>query len=409
VTTRINITVDQSGLLSQVANQTRANHEALVVQQEQKKIEEVASKEVAKKRTALSQDIKTGEPLPIAPPPSGGIFGINDNNRIGQYPAANRRGGDIGFVLAPGAAVTPLSGPFGDFVQPGWPFGFQSVGINGLSKGYANTLWGSQAYWLVGGGESKYPDGLPVSDYSQCIPVPGFQHPYPPPVSYGGGYEVPAITRRVDFCGGSPAVYEVKTAGSLTLQHLIADGSDLRFEQGGVLFPSGELPTLSGLKRRSSATFEAIVRFGARPFTEADGSTFFRMDLLNFSGGGLMLDLGANTTNYGIDFPGGVDLHVAMVASTTGVKTYLNGNLSEQYSNNDTSFIESPGPMLCTIILDDYSLLAFIEVYGLGWQQSPEYSTEYNGPSVLKGVRYTSRALYTGTSFTPPTSLTTLA
>lgn len=91
MTTRINITVDQSGLLSQAANQTRANHEALVIQQEQKKTEETGLRKLKKQRRSLGQDVKTGEPLPIAPPPSGGIFDINGSNRIGQYPAANRR------------------------------------------------------------------------------------------------------------------------------------------------------------------------------------------------------------------------------------------------------------------------------------------------------------------------------
>lgn len=33
----------------------------------------------------------------------------------------------------------------------------------------------------------------------------------------------------------------------------------------------------------------------------------------------------------------------------------------------------------------------------------------YNGPSLFKSIRYTSRALYSGDSFTPPTSITGLA
>ena len=99
MTTRINITVDQSGLLDQVANQTRANHEALVIKQEQKKVEEVGSKEVAKKRSALGQDIKTGELLPITPPPSSGFFDINGNNGIGQHPAANRGDGGAKWIF----------------------------------------------------------------------------------------------------------------------------------------------------------------------------------------------------------------------------------------------------------------------------------------------------------------------
>lgn len=93
MTTRINITVDQSGLLDQVANQTRANHEALVIQQEQKETEEVASKKLTEKRRSLNQDIKTGEPLAIITPTRAGFGDFNGNNRIGQDPAANRYGG----------------------------------------------------------------------------------------------------------------------------------------------------------------------------------------------------------------------------------------------------------------------------------------------------------------------------
>lgn len=92
MTTRINITVDQSGLLARAANQTRANHEALAIQQKQKKTEEAAVTKITEKRRSLGQDIKTGKPLAIATPAKAGGYGdINGNNRIGQDPAANRR------------------------------------------------------------------------------------------------------------------------------------------------------------------------------------------------------------------------------------------------------------------------------------------------------------------------------
>lgn len=98
MTTRINITVDQSGLLARAANQTRANHEALAIQQEQKKIEEAAVTKITEKRRSLGQDIKTGKPLAIATPAKAGGYGdINGNNRIGQDPAANRSPGS-GFI-----------------------------------------------------------------------------------------------------------------------------------------------------------------------------------------------------------------------------------------------------------------------------------------------------------------------
>lgn len=98
MTTNINITVDQNGLLAQVANQTRANHGALIIQQEQRKTEDAAVAKLTEKRRSLGQDIKTGKPLPSAPDEALG--NTSANNRTQYDPAANRRGGlfvDIGY------------------------------------------------------------------------------------------------------------------------------------------------------------------------------------------------------------------------------------------------------------------------------------------------------------------------
>ena len=427
MSTTINVTVGDGGLPERNRQQTAANRQAYVQGKASEQAAQTGLERRAADRTAAGLDPATGR---ILVPSSGGGF-----RRLDQQPAANRRpGGDIGFVLAPGRTIFPVSGPFGDFRYPGWPFSFQSVGINGLSRGYTNTLWGLRAGWFINVPDSysKYPgDGLPIpsTEFDQCIRVDGPLYPFPSPVAGGGGYQTRARTERIDFCGSQPGLYNLDTIGGFTIGHTIADGSNLKFQRidptdfGSVLapFPLESTHRLTRSRTPLGVTLEAIVRLGAGPSTEDNGSNAFSVYVQNAPGGGLGFYIDQNGGNLilnGSDaisnVAGGTDLHIAQVVSSNSDKLYANGRLVAEFSDSGIlNFPRSSGPMYCEVSLFDNSSQVFREVNPFPdpryWESWPEFSTTHNGPSILKGVRYTERALYTGTSFTPPTSLTQLA
>jgi hypothetical protein len=425
VTTRITVTIGDGGLLDRNAQQQAAARQAALVKAQAEKAAALGNEQLRRERIAQGLDPSTGLPLPS--------FGTTSTiRRLDQQPAANRRpSGGIGFVLPPGRTFVPLNGPFGDFVNPGWPFGFQSAGITGLSKGYTNSLWGLQADWIIGeAGYSKYPgDGspLPSTEFDQCIFVQGPVFPTFSPIAGVGGYQTRPRTERIDFCGSQPGLYELIKIGIFRLGHVIANGSGLRFQRLDgenqvefSPFPLGDEFRLTRAKPRSGATLEAIVRLGAGPSTDSNGSNRFSIYLSNPStstGLGFLLDQGdgvlvLNSLTEVSNVTGGTDVHVAIVASSAGENTYVNGHLIEESGDGVSPFLEYSGPLICEVELVDASGEAFTEVNPfpdpLIWVPDPESSREHNGPSMLKGVRYTERALYTGPSFTPPTSLTQL-
>lgn len=92
MTTTINVTIDENGLLYKDNIQRIVNRKALDLVAERKKVEEVASEKLKEKRRSLNQDVNTGEPLPIASPPESSLSKVNGKTRIGKDPAANRTG-----------------------------------------------------------------------------------------------------------------------------------------------------------------------------------------------------------------------------------------------------------------------------------------------------------------------------
>ena len=422
MSTTINITVGDDGLPERNRQQTAANRQAYVQGKASEQAAQTGLERRAADRTAAGLDPATGR---ILVPSSGGGF-----RRLDQQPAANRRSdsGAFGFLLRPQGGINPaLIGPYGeqnpspsDLVWGG------HGGIRGLSRGYSNKLWGT-----------VYPPSL------QFIPV---SSPNLRPLYGFGGLYAPRNTYEESYQGLRTDV------GAFILSHLVALGTDIRFYSPGVIDPN--IPTylmadgspIIGVKKvSSSCTLEFIVRLGAvAPSLNLGNNTvvvglngtytptgFFQShnnSLLNPS-----LIIYINVSNYsgssnnelfipGVEcyvetsqtlnpervyLPssfGGRDLHIASVVTGRVVRLYVDGILRSTYT-------EEPGALMIT---ESPSLNAQVFVEDDAQDDnatgdSIDNTTFYNGPTVFKGIRYTDRALYTGTSFTPPTSLTRLA
>jgi hypothetical protein len=109
MSTRINVTVGDGGLLDRNAQQTAANRQARVLADQRATAEAEGVERRATDRTAAGLDPLTG--FPASTPSSASTI-----NRFDQEPAANRRGGD-GILLVPQSPYTDfggtLSGIFG--------------------------------------------------------------------------------------------------------------------------------------------------------------------------------------------------------------------------------------------------------------------------------------------------------
>jgi len=106
----------------------------------------------------------------------------------------------------------------------------------------------------------------------------------------------------------------------------------------------------------------------------------------------------------------GEEMHVAQVLTASSRNIYINGQLVLEQPSSE-SFLANTGPLFLTLELIDEAHDAYTEVGGDPnfWAPWPEFTTVYNGPSTLKAVRFTDRALYSGNSFIPPASITRLA
>jgi hypothetical protein len=98
MSTRINVTVGDGGLLDRNAQQTAANRQARVLADQRAAAEAEGVERRATDRTAAGLDPLTG--LPASTPSSASTI-----NRLDQEPAANRRGGQ-GYLPFAGLADT---------------------------------------------------------------------------------------------------------------------------------------------------------------------------------------------------------------------------------------------------------------------------------------------------------------
>jgi hypothetical protein len=100
MSTRINVTVGDGGLLDRNAQQTAANRQAKVLADQRAAAETLGVERRAADRIAAGLDPLTG--LPASTPSSASTI-----NRLDQEPAANRRPGGIGWLLPSDFTLSP--------------------------------------------------------------------------------------------------------------------------------------------------------------------------------------------------------------------------------------------------------------------------------------------------------------
>jgi hypothetical protein len=325
----------------------------------------------------------------------------------------------LAFALIPSAGFDEsITGPFGEIRIPQWTEEWGGHGAaNGLARGYTNTLWGLQARWFLAF-ESRYPNGEPISDFTQCVIINEPQHLVRRPVLSGGGYQTQPVTYRFDGCGGQPGSYQDVTHGAFRIGHAIADGTAIKYTQNQsgqfIAIPTEEILTFSR-PPLSSATLECIVKLGSNAPTDTTGYARFFLQVQNANNSNMSIDLELEKRN--LSLPGfftteyqGEELHVAQVLTASSRNIYINGQLVLEQPSSE-SFLANTGPLFLTLELIDEAHDAYTEVGGDPnfWAPWPEFTTVYNGPSTLKAVRFTDRALYSGNSFIPPASITRLA
>lgn len=411
MSTTINVTVGDGGLPERNRQQTAANRQAYVQGKASEQAAQTGLERRAADRTAAGLDPTTGR---ILVPSSGGGF-----RRLDQQPAANRRSdtGTFGFLLRPQSGIDPaLIGPYGEQPSDDLLWGGHG-GIRGLSRGYTNRLWGT-----------VYPPPL------QFIPLPPSK--LRPTYGYGGLY-----APRVTFSEAGVR----NDVGAFILLHLVALGTDIRFYSPGFSGPGVPVyamadgsPVIGVKKVSTSCTLEVILRLGAAAPNSRSGTNTVVVGVGGSSTStgffpGPYLGFYVNASNYsgssnnesftpGVEcyvetsqtlnpervyLPssfGGRDLHIASVVTGRVVRLYVDGILRSTYT-------EQPGALMITES-PSLDVLVFVEDNAQednATGDSIDNTTFYNGPTVFKGIRYTDRALYTGTSFIPPTSLTQLA
>lgn len=314
------------------------------------------------------------------------------------------------FALIPTVPIDlSLKGPYGESSSE---FGFETLsekqaGIYGLSRGYANTLWGV----------NRIPIGLPFTLLDLPTPV----------LETGGGLYGPKVTK-YDTVGvldetGYFQVPRTSEAGGFIIRHLVAEGTDTRWynsDEGTLFLANDSIP--AGINNSSdSATLESLVRIGAAPPFSGSGpsSVAFRLVSIQEDQSRANYYIGLNSRETGCfyvseyinrqgmvtvkqdSFPsslGGQLIHVAVVQRRSQFSVYIAGARVHVFSQN-VDPLSRKRTMEVSVETSDYG------------QQIPYFNINevYNGPSLLKSIRYTSRALYSGDSFTPPTSITGLA
>lgn len=404
---KIVITAELQTLLAKSQATTEANRRAQREREAEKEKDRKALKakkekeEAAKKKKALEDS----------------VLGTRRTAAMSQ-----RQLGGIAFALIPSAAFnSSITGPFGEFQDPEWTAEWGGHGgVTGLARGYSNTLWGLQERYDRRNESAYPPPGLPVSDFADCVLSAGTKEFNLLPVFGGGGYQTQSRSFRADFCGSQPGLYADETIGGFVVGHVVASGNNRRFRFDGDFLPLvGEELEISRTAP-SASTLEVIVRLGAGASTATTGTCDFNIAMA--AGLGFNLSLAEGSFSFGgssipgIDGSiGGTDIHCAVVTTAAQQRIYFNGLLlsSETFDeDNPNPFLAYTGPLFVNADLRDSGITPYAEINtgsGLAWELLADGVRDYNGPSVLKGIRYTERALYAGDSFTPPTSFSGLA
>lgn len=417
----VNLNLETLGLSFAAKNNTTSNRQDSI---ESKSAQKQTRKELTKRATSKaspslttlsSSSSKTKTPL-INTAPYRPNLGRKDKNKD-VVVRDLRRNGSIEFLFAPAGPIDPsLKGTYGvQYAAPG------HGGIRGLSRGYTNALWGFPFSFVSG------------------------PNPWPAPLYGLGGL----YTKQVTFFGedylGNPIRNDF---GVLEMTHLVAVGNDLRFVAGaGSDAPFDEyLPDgsqIQGVKSATAAcTFEFIIKVGAAVPTLTSGSTFAALSLFGDTGIGnwsrpgprallgVTLELNGEaktgrrsrlavraaatvTESETVFLPasfGGRFVHVAAVVIDRTVSLFVDGVMRTQFTEAaDNSMITKAKSMLVGCFIQDgaQDSVSYTEYPG---GTSVTYTPElYNGPSVLKAIRYTDRALYTGISFSPPSEILSFA
>ena len=322
----------------------------------------------------------------------------------------------LAFALIPAAELdASVTGPFGEddsgFADLNW-FGKGGTAAGSLARGYINRLWGSVYSITSISSAEAFPTRRPIIIDGAYSPVVEYK-PTPPDGDV--------------------------TWAEFILGHLVAGTTDGRFqynsESGRYTTPDGQgLPSVSS--GSNSYTLEAIFRLG-RVMDNLSGESpvlcLFDLSLTGWGGadslssteseqystgfqvftgstGNWTAWLGTSLDNEGGEFINeeiyptdlslGQELHVAVVGSDDVTRGYINGVLRAERPTLAVNRLHRSRGMVATAQLRDSGALA-------GGPGPPAF--DYIGPSLLKGVRYTSRAIYSGASFTPPTAFTGLA
>ena len=311
------------------------------------------------------------------------------------------------FALIPTVPIDfSLKGPYGESPSESEFLLEKQAGIYGLSRGYANTLWGvNRGDWIT------HP--IPVTDLPSPLLEPD------------GGLYGPKVTENslvgvLDETGyfEVPRTYE---GGGFNIRHLIAEGTDIRWYRSGTLFLADNSVPVGVSNLSDSGTLESLVRVGAAaPFsgsgqsralfrlvsTEEDqSSTEYTIVLQSSETGcnyiGRFVTRENTVTIEQGSFPsnlGGQLIHVAVVQRKTQFSVYIAGVRVHVFNQAVHPPSRKRAMEIWVSISDEAQQLAYFNI-----------NETYNGPSLFKSIRYTSRALYSGDSFTPPTSITALA
>jgi len=313
------------------------------------------------------------------------------------------------FALIPTVPIDfSLKGPYGEFFSQ---LGFESLlekqaGIYGLSRGYANTLWGVNGKLT----------GIPFSPSDIPSPV----------LETGGGLYGPKVTKNstvgvIDETG-SFEVPKTSETGGFNISHLVAEGANIRWynsDEGTLFLANHSIPI--GINSSSdSATLEGLVRIGVAPPSSGSGQssvtftlvsiqqdqsrTTYRISLNSDMTGCFYISNFSNrqgvVTFKQESFPsslGGQLIHVAVVQKRTQFSIYIAGARVHAFSQNVDLLSKKRTMEIQVSTSDNAQQIAYFNI-----------NETYNGPSLFKSIRYTSRALYSGDSFTPPTSITGL-
>jgi len=338
--------------------------------------------------------------------------------------AMGQQGQELAIVIPPGLVFdTSIQGPFAPalgnsgnifFNLVNTPENYVDGAITGQIRGYSNNLVTSYKINMATTLEPIV-GFVPTEIQSSGIWIDAV-----PSVVADGSYEASQI---VTVPRGIGVTLDSGLGSMLALNHVIARGSNiktlLRNPNGTVwkYYANGDpLAKIPGKTSTRGFTAEAIVFFAAGLAGSGRsvlGMAFYYSSesTMNSSNSGetrLSFSVGDTTLPNVPEFqgveafppgwePSGSDRHLAYVADADGTRLYVDGQLigaGPAFSYDGTD------PRIWDIAVTLFDSNDFI---GLNVQSA------YPGKSRLKGFRFTTRPLYTGSSFTPPTSLTGFA